>query len=213
VASAAVWVIEDGQLAMARKRGNSHGRLDEVIEAAARVFFEKGFEAATIQDIADDVGLLKGSLYYYIPNKQDALYQIIRSYHQETRAYFEPILASDDPVEVKLRRFIETETAHTAHHLIKSSLFFTEWRSLPPERRDEIVAERDRHDHFVQQCIADGQKQGLFRKEIDVRVASFGILGMVNSVYRWFDEAGTSTAEQIGAQFADLVINGLKPGT
>lgn len=194
---------------MARTRGNSRARLDEVIEVAARIFYEKGFEAATIQEIADEVGLRKGSLYYYIPDKQEALYQIIRSYHEETRAYFEPILESDDPVVEKLRRFIETETAHTARHLFKSSLFFTEWRSLDQAQREEIVAERDRHDHFVQDCITVGQADGTFRSEINPRTTSYAILGMVNSVYQWFDEKGESSAQEIGQEFADLVIGGL----
>lgn len=194
---------------MARTRGNSRARLDEVIEVAARIFYEKGFEAATIQEIADEVGLRKGSLYYYIPDKQEALYQIIRSYHEETRAYFEPILESDDSVVEKLRSFIETETAHTARHLFKSSLFFTEWRSLDPAQRKEIVAERDRHDHFVQDCIGVGQAEGLFRAEINPRTTSYAILGMVNSVYQWFDAKGESSAQEIGKEFADLVIGGL----
>lgn len=194
---------------MARTRRGKPARREEMLEAAARVIHAKGFEAATIQDIADEVGLLKGSLYHYIPSKQDALYEIVAGYHDETREYFEEILESEEPVVDKLRRFIETETAHAAHHIIKSSLFFTEWRSLPEARRRYIVAERDRHDHFVQDCIRDAQRSGQFRSDVDVRIASYGILGMVNSVYRWYRADGPSSAEEIGRQFADLVIGGL----
>lgn len=180
-----------------------------MLEQAAAIFHAKGYQAATIQDIADELGMLKGSLYYYISTKEDMLFEIVRDYHDSTRAYFEQILAADEPVVDKLRRFVETETTHIAHHLVRSSLFFTEWRSLSPERRDAIVAERDRHDLFVRQCIEHAQHEGLFRRDLDARVAAYGVLGMVNSVYRWFDPDGPSTAEDIGREFADLVIGGL----
>lgn len=194
---------------MARPRGKSHGRRAEMLETAARIFHTKGFEAATIQHIADEMGLLKGSLYYYMANKEEVLYEIIRSYHEETRAYFDEIVALDVPTIDKLRRFIETETAHTAHHRVKSSLFFTEWRSLSEERRRSIIVERDRHDDFVRDCIVDAQAAGDFRPEINPRVAANGILGMVNSVYQWYDPDGPQTAEEIGREFADLIIDGL----
>lgn len=184
-------------------------RRDEVFETAGRLFLEKGYQAASIQDIADSLGMLKGSLYYYISTKEDVLYEIIQSYHDETRIYFEEIVRSDEPVVAKLRRFIETETVHTARHLVRSTLFFTEWRSLSPERREVIIGERDRHDHFVQDCITQAQDLDHFRPEINSRLASYGVLGMVNSVYRWYRDDGPNTAEEIGREFADILIRGM----
>lgn len=192
-----------------RTERSSRARHEEVLDAAAAVFSAKGYGAATIQDIADELGMLKGSVYYYISTKEDVLFELVRQYHDTTRAYFEEILASDDDVVAKLRRFIETETAHTAHHQVRSSLFFTEWRSLGLERRAGIVAERDRHDRFVRECIEQGQQSGHFRSGVDARIAAYGVLGMVNSVYRWYDPHGHSTAEEIGREYADLVMAGL----
>src|SRR5947207_409360 len=62
-------------------------RQQEILEAAARVFHEKGYESTSIQDIADEVGILKGSLYYYIRSKEDLLYEIIRDIHDDAIAY------------------------------------------------------------------------------------------------------------------------------
>ena len=84
---------------MARTRGASRGRRAEVFDAAAQIFYEKGYEAASIQDIADQLGLLKGSLYYYISSKEDVLYEIIdTATHDETRSYFDDIVGSDEPM-------------------------------------------------------------------------------------------------------------------
>lgn len=192
-----------------RPRQATRKRRDEVLATATRFFYEKGYDATSIQDIADELGLLKGSLYYYISTKEDLLFEIVQSYHEETRAYFDEIVKSPLPVVEKLRKFIETETAHTAHHITKSSLFASEWRSLSPEHREAIVAERDRHDAFVRECIVAGQESGEFRGDLDPRLAAFGLLGMVTSVYRWYREDGPNSAEDVGRTFADMLIDGL----
>lgn len=195
---------------MGRDRdGRSHARREEVVDTAARMFFEKGYEATSIQDIAAELGMLKGSLYYYISSKNDLLFEIIDGYHEQTRSYFRDIVAADDPVLVKLRRLIVTETAHTATHVERSSLFYSEWRSLSQDRQEVILAARDEHDQFVVQCIQEAQALGQVRPQVDPRVAALAILGMVNSVYRWFKSDGSQSAAEIGETFADLILDGL----
>ncbi len=184
-------------------------RRAEVLDAAARVFHAKGYSATTIQDIADEVGILKGSVYYYISSKQDLLFELVQQYHDDTRSYFEAIVASDASPVDKLRELITTETTHTARNLERSTLFYTEWRSLPQDRQAVIIAERARHERAVQEWIAQAQEVGGIRREIDPKIASFAIFGMVNSVYRWFTPGGRKSAEEIGRDFSDLVLGGL----
>src|SRR5579883_2556775 len=74
----------------ARPRGASNqARFDEVIDAASEVFREKGYLAATLQDIAGRLGMLKGSLYYYIDSKEDLLYEILRRAHLQGLEYIQ----------------------------------------------------------------------------------------------------------------------------
>lgn len=191
------------------RRRKQHARRQEVLDTAARMFFERGYEATTTQDIGAALGLLKGSVYYYISSKQDLLFELVQQYHDDTREHFEPILASDAPPVDKLRELIMVDTAHTARNLERSTLFYTEWRSLPQERRSVIVAERARHESAVQEWIVAAQTAGAIRPEVDAKIASFAIFGMVNSVYRWFTPDGRKTAEEIGRDFSDLVLGGL----
>lgn len=193
----------------ARRRRKQHARREEVLETAARMFFERGYEATTTGDIGAALGLLKGSVYYYISSKEDLLYELVQQYHDDTRVYFERILASDAAPLDKLRELIAVETAHTATNLTKSSLFYTEWRSLSPERQRVIIAERSRHEHAVEEWIRAAQEGGEVRAEVDPKMVTFAIFGMVNSVYRWFRPDGRKSAEEIGADFADLVLSGL----
>lgn len=193
----------------ARKR---RARREQVLETAARMFYERGYEVTTTQDIGAEMGLLKGSIYYYISSKEDLLYEIIEQYHDGTRDYFERILNSDlGPVD-KLRELVVTETAHTAKHVTRSSLFYTEWRSLSAERQAVIVAERARHEHAVIEWITAAQRVGDIRSDVDPKLAAFGIFGMVNSVYRWFRADGRKSAEEVGEEFCGLVVDGLLDG-
>jgi TetR/AcrR family transcriptional regulator, cholesterol catabolism regulator len=173
------------------------------------MFFERGYEATTTQDIGAALGLLKGSIYYYISTKEDLLFEIVEQYHQDTREYFERILASEAPALDKLRELITVETAHTATNLTKSSLFYTEWRSLAVERQRVIIDERARHERAVEGWIREAQAAGEVRADLDPKLATLGVFGMVNSVYRWYRPDGRSSAEEIGKQFCRLVVDGL----
>ena len=193
----------------ARAAAKRRARREQVLDTAARMFFERGFEATTTQDIGGELGLLKGSIYYYISSKEELLYEIIERYHDDTREYFERILTSDAAPVDKIRELITVETAHTASNITRSSLFYTEWRSLSTERQETIVAERARHEHAVEQWIRAAQGSGAVRREIDPKIATFAIFGMVNSVYRWFREGGRRSASEVGAEFADFALEGL----
>ena len=66
-------------------------RDEEVVAAAAKVFYERGYSAATVQDIADELGILKGSLYHYIKTKEDLLFRIFEEVHKEVEAILEEV--------------------------------------------------------------------------------------------------------------------------
>lgn len=192
------------------QRRKSYGRWEEVLDTAARMFTERGYEATTTGDIGEALGMLKGSIYYYITSKEQLLFDIIERYHNDTRAYFDRILLNDAAPLDKLRELIITETAHAARHLTYSSLFYTEWRSLSPERRALILLERDRHEQAVESWIEQAQLAQQVRGDVDPKITMLAIFGMVNSVYRWFTPDGRRSAEQIGEEFATLVLRGLR---
>ena len=80
--------------------------LEEIIAAAAKVFQTKGYHAATVQDIADAVGILKGSLYHHVKSKEDLLYLIVKEPIARIYEQMAEIVASDLPAGDKLRRAI-----------------------------------------------------------------------------------------------------------
>jgi AcrR family transcriptional regulator len=184
-------------------------RWSELIEVATDVFYAKGYDAASLQDIADRLGMLKGSLYYYIQSKEDLLYDVIRTVHSEGLANIESLAAGEgDPLE-RLRNVIIGHIDHECRNMTQTAVFLHELQSLSPERQTEIIGDEHAYRRVFVALIEAGQQAGLIRAEVNPKLAALSVLGSLNWVYRWFTPGGEFTSHQIGEQFADQALRGL----
>lgn len=193
----------------AESNGKSQRRRQELIDAAARIFQDKGYEATSIQDVADALGILKGSVYYYIDSKEDLLFAAIQEVHESALANTAKIKQLDEDPLTLIRLFIESHVKHVSDNLVKATVFFHDFRSLDRERHDYIVKERDSYDLFLRDLISRGQRNGSICKDIDPKIATLALLGMMNWIYQWYKVGGGMDPSQIGRQFADLALAGL----
>lgn len=184
-------------------------RQSEILEAAARVFHEKGYESTSIQDIADSVGILKGSLYYYITSKEDLLYEIIQGVHAEALKNLDRISALEGTALQRIRAFVVVHFTHNAENLVRMGVFFKDFRSLGGERRRIIVEERDKYDTFLRDLIRAGQKDGSVCQDVDPKLTAITILGMLNWVYQWYRPDGELGAVEIANVYGDFVAAAL----
>jgi TetR/AcrR family transcriptional regulator, cholesterol catabolism regulator len=196
---------------MAREpaRRRKQERKQEVMDVAARVFHEKGYGSSSIQDIADGVGILKGSLYYYIDSKEDLLYEILRGVHEEALARVEEAVAAQTETLAKIRAFVVALFTFHAENLVRIGVFFSDFRSLNPERQEAIIRERDRYDQLLRGLIVEGQSEGVVCPDLDPKVTALGILGMVNWIYQWYHPGGGRSAHAIAEEYADLAVAGV----
>ncbi len=199
----------DGSPRRVEPSGKSQRRRQELIDAAAKIFQDKGYEAASIQDIADALNILKGSVYYYIDTKEDLLFAAIDQVHRSALANMDKLRQLDDPPLTLIRLFIESHIKHISDNLVKATVFFHDFRSLDRERHDYIVAERDEYDAFLRGLIARGQADGSICPDIDPKLATLAILGMMNWSYQWYRVGGGLDPMEIGRQFADIALGGL----
>jgi TetR/AcrR family transcriptional regulator, cholesterol catabolism regulator len=190
----------------------SRKRREEIFDAAARIFHEKGYEATSIQDVADAVGILKGSLYYYITSKEDLLFQVIDEVHRESLEKLDALKQVEGDSLVRLRRFIESHVENNARNLVRIGVFFHDFRSLSPERRAQIVAERDLYDKALRSLIREGQVEGVVAEDVDPKLTAMAILGMMNWIYQWYRPDGSHSPERIAREFANLVLAGVVTG-
>ena len=180
-----------------------------IVEAAAVVFKEKGYEAASTAEIGTRVGLLKGSLYYYIETKEDLLFAVIQEVHQaflSNRMTCEQVQGS---AAVKMRMFIEGHVAVNAREATRATVFYRDFNSLNSERRALIIAERDHYDRFLRGLIGQGQEEGVFCGDLDPKITSIAILAMMNHVFQWYQLGGDLTPGDVGRQYADLLLGSL----
>lgn len=179
---------------------------------AAEIFHRKGYAATTLQDIAEAVGLLKGSLYYYIDTKEDLLYRISRTIHEGARANIHAVRALQGSPEDRLRTLLELHVKAFGERLSWIRVFYTEYGALGPERRREIMADRCEYEQFMLELIAEGQRSGAFCPELDRVIATNALLTMVNSIYLWFRPGRDYTIESVASTCADLAMGGLYCG-
>ena len=193
----------------ARRSRPPRRRRQEILEAAAGVFHAKGYKATSIQDIADAVGILKGSLYYYITSKEDLLFEILEDVHQQGLRNLERIEATPGTPLQRIRAFVTLHVSHNAENLVKMAVFFHDFRSLSPERRKIIVAERDLYDQHLRALIAEAQKGGCVCPDLDPKLTSIEILGRMNWIYQWYQPGGSQTTAEVAETMADFVVSGL----
>lgn len=184
-------------------------RRAEVLDIAARVFHEQGYEATSIQDIADELGVLKGSVYYYISGKEDLLFELLQEVHKAAlQAVTEAVERDGDPLQ-KIHAFVETLSRFNADNQERMGILLHDFRSLSEERRREIVRERDRYDRMLRKLITEGQDEGVVCTDIDPKLTVLAVMGMINTIYQWYRPGGKQRSDTIGLAYADLVTRAL----
>src|SRR5215475_9689190 len=196
-----------------RLRPSPRRRAPEIIEAAARVFAQRGFHGATTQDIADVLGIRQASLYYYFPSKEGALelvcLQGVAGFYEVAKA----IAAGPGSAADKLARLIKAHLDPLTDRSDFVRVFLNERQHLPAESRRRIGKWSRGLEKIFEDVIKEGERVGEFRSDLDTRLATLAILGMSNAVASWLPKEDIPIA-RIGPEFARLVLDGvLRPPT
>jgi len=184
----------------------------EIFSAALRLFQEKGYHGASMQDLADAVGMQKASLYYYFRSKEDLLVLVCE---RGTRALTRELSAIVDaalPPSEKLRRAIECHLVALCEQLELFTVFLHEQKFLSEHQKRRLRGEGKRQAELLEAIIAEGVQTGDFRT-VNVPVTVLAILGMCNWLYEWYSPTGPLTPREIAALFSEIVLNGLAPAT
>jgi AcrR family transcriptional regulator len=183
--------------------------LEEIIAAAAKVFQTKGYHAATVQDIADAVGILKGSLYHHVKSKEDLLYLIVKEPIARIYERMTEIVAGDLPAGQKLRRAILAHLEAFDRHYPHLFVYLHEREEMKHRFREQFKLSPKQYERCWQQILREGVKSGEFRPDLDVQVVSYGLLGMLNWLYKWYDPRGRLGVREVADQFSALALAGL----
>jgi len=189
-------------------------RKRRIIDAAIKVFHQKGYRAATLDDVANELGLTKAAIYHYVSSKENLLSII---YMQALENYFanaHKISELDLSPPEKMRSFIRNHIKHVAvENLALLAVFLTEENQLPEEDYRKIRREKRKYNQVVEAIIEAGVAQGCF-KPTDARLQANAILALCNSLPRWY-KPGQSPydPDQISEHLIALLEGGYLKGS
>jgi TetR/AcrR family transcriptional regulator, cholesterol catabolism regulator len=182
-------------------------RRAELTRQAARLFAEKGYHGTSIGEIAEALGVQKGSLYAHIDSKQDLLYETMLEGARAFHAGLDEIPDDVRPVE-KIRLALRSHLRVVADQLDVATVFVQEWRYLEGERREEILGERRRYEERVRALFREGRDLGELRSDLDDATAALLALSAANWAYTWL-QPGRDT-DELADRFFSLLIDGIR---
>jgi AcrR family transcriptional regulator len=179
-----------------------------ILEAAARIFGEKGYHATSMSDIADAVNLQKASLYYHFDSKQEILVALLDHALDLINNNLEIVLAQPLTPDEKLRQAMVSYLETIAENQNLSAVLLLELRSLDPELKARHATRREKFERLWRKLITEGKQAGVF-SSVDPSLTGRAILGVMNWTVTWYRKDGPRSATEIANLFADLILNGL----
>lgn len=176
-------------------------REGKLLDAAARLFREKGFRATTVRDIARAAGMLPGSLHYRYATKESLLLALMeRSISRAVAAIREAVAVSKDPLErVRLALSAHLRLLLAGDDAVYVLLY--DWRSLTGGAREQMVRLRDRYEAFWDGLLYEAAGAGRLRPGVDLKLVRLLGFGAVNWVAQWYSPQGPRAPEQIADAF------------
>lgn len=181
-------------------------RSDEIHQAAIEVFCAKGFAAASVKDVADAVGLLKGSLYHYVSSKDEMLRQIFLSAAEQTEKRIADAEAPDVTPTQRLRLFVESQVVWYLEHLDHGAVLLREWRYVQGGQRKVVAKYRRAYEEYLRSLIVACVDAGHALPDLDVAHALHFVLGAVDATPQWYQPTGSDTPRRVAQIYADLTL-------
>jgi AcrR family transcriptional regulator len=197
------------ELRRASGRADSQDRWQQILTVSADLFRRKGFVGTSMQDVSDVVGLLKGSLYYYIRSKEDLLFEILKGVHTDGEKIIASIeFDSADPLE-ELRVYLRRCIIFAGNNAQRLAIFLRDFSYLPAPRRREIISERKMYLSSVTRLIDEAKAKDMISSELDTRLAAAFVTSAISSTHEWLRPGGRRSLESAAEEIATLLINGL----
>ncbi|RIV28608.1 TetR/AcrR family transcriptional regulator [Alicyclobacillaceae bacterium I2511] len=186
-------------------------RRDLILQSACELFSERGYHATTIRNIADQCGLLSGSLYTHIRSKEDLLYEIADRVADRFLSRLDVVMKTPGSSTDRFRQALAAHILVVSEDIHAARVLWHEWQALSPDRRSLIDAKHDAYEQMWGQILQEGVARGEFHAE-HLRYARTVTLSVANWLYQWFNPEGTLTAEEVADRLATVLLRGLHKG-
>ncbi|MEW6718377.1 MAG: TetR/AcrR family transcriptional regulator [Chloroflexota bacterium] len=181
---------------------------DSILKAAAHIFREKGFHAASMQEIAQAVNLQKASLYHHVNSKQEILLTLLDRgldiLIERLNEVRDKQVSPPEKLHLAMRCYLNS----LVEYRDLSTVLLLEYRSLEPEFYRRHVKRRDRFEQIWKDILEEGKQKGDFLVE-DISLVAKALLGVMNWTITWYRLEGSLSSDEIASKLADLFLQGL----
>jgi len=182
-------------------------RRDELTREAARLFAERGFHGTSMGDLAEALGVQKGSLYSLTGSKQELLFETMRGGAMAFHSALDGV-PEDAPAMERVRLALRGHLRVVAEQLDLATVFTREWRYLDDAYRERILAERRRYEERWRALFQEGVESGGFRTDLDAGAAALLVLSAANWAYTWLTPGRDTDA--LADRFLAILVDGIR---
>jgi TetR/AcrR family transcriptional regulator, cholesterol catabolism regulator len=185
-------------------------RRQELLDLSARLFAERGYGATTVRDIADEAGILSGSLYHHFQSKEEIVDEILSTFLGELFTSYREVMAQDLGARQKLEAVVVESFECIDRHHAAVAIFQNEAKKLAQSARFSYLNDRGREFRELwQQILQDGVRTGAFRPGLDIDLVYRFIRDTVWVAVRWYQPGGRLSAQTVAAQYLDILLDGI----
>jgi TetR/AcrR family transcriptional regulator, cholesterol catabolism regulator len=180
-----------------------------IIDIAARMFCERGYQSVTMRDIAHEVGLSKAGLYHHCPSKDQILADIVGLCGQILLRQLAAACSSGTTPVERLKRFVISRMETIAQYQDLFTIVYQEKPYIDRASFIDIAASAESYRAGVRELIEDGKTRGQIRSDLDSHLLMLAIDGMTGWAYVWFRRDGTQNPTHIGEVFWSFMSNSI----
>lgn len=183
---------------------------DKIINAGIILFDERGFTETSVQEIVDQIGVTKGTFYYYFSTKQELLKDINLLYIEDLIKQQEAILNNKDKnCTMKLHDIVYMVVSNISSKQRNARIFFREMRHLGDNHLENIKMRRNVFRENYQKMIEEGIAKGEFKDSFRPDLLTFGLLGITNWSYYWYNPDGEVNEKELSENYVNMILNGI----
>ncbi|MFC4906384.1 TetR/AcrR family transcriptional regulator [Actinomadura gamaensis] len=199
----------------ARRRGRGSSaaaseRREHLVKLAAELFAEKGFQATTVRNIADEAGILSGSLYHHFDSKESIVDEILSGFFEEIMTRYREVIDQGEDPRATIAGLVRIAFGTLEPHRAAITVMQNDWNYLKGmERFAYLTKSEDEVEKMWVDTIKAGQEQGLFRSDVDPKLTYRMIRDTVWVAVRWFKPGGRLDAQGLAEHYLKVMFDGI----
>jgi TetR/AcrR family transcriptional regulator, cholesterol catabolism regulator len=208
-------VKRQGTTKRAASSGPASERRDHLVKLAAELFARKGFQATTVREIAEEAGILSGSLYHHFDSKETIVDEVLTTFLDDLVGRYRTALDQSGDPRTILSEMVRIGFSTLEPHRAAITVMQNDWnylRSLPGDRFDYLVKAEDEVERMWVEQIRLGQADGLFRADVDPKLTYRMIRDTIWVAVRWFRPGGRLNTTGLAEHYITVLFDGLATG-